>query len=190
MKDGYLLWGAILLVYAGRLIYLYYQKRKQKQTDVEIADFRWDIYLNLREQTFSINPVTLGIEFPEDTETAFGIAIEMHLGDQVRFVIVLKNNEIWAFNTRFERKNIFNAPDEKATEAVMSAFTTAQYNFARMRRKFTSVPELGFIKFHILTNKDIYSSSSLIQDLSSENFLWQELVDKVDEAIKTFDKQG
>ncbi len=68
--------------------------------------------------------------------------------------------------------------------AVTSAFATAQYNFARMRRFYTEVLEPGNIKFHILTNVDVYSSNSFIWDTQAENFIWEELWDNINQVLE------
>ncbi|RYY34021.1 MAG: hypothetical protein EOP46_14780 [Sphingobacteriaceae bacterium] len=185
MTEAYILFGGLALFHLGLLFYHYYQKRKMNKTEVEIADFRWNEYLKLRQETLSVNPLNLGIELPEVTETAFGIAKEVHYDTGVHFVIIFKTGEIWALSTENGRKDVlFNADNETVMGAVSAAFDTAQYNFARMRRNFTCVLEPGDIKFHILTNIDVYSTNSFIWNTLAESFVWEELWDSINQVIE------
>ncbi|MFA6247393.1 MAG: hypothetical protein WC615_10660 [Mucilaginibacter sp.] len=184
MKEGYFFLGALILFHLGRVAYFYYQKWQRKLAEVEIADFQWDTYLKLREEILSIKPNGIGIELTDDTETAFAVGLEIHTGVEVQLIVLLKTGEVWGLTTRNSRKNIFIPKNESFLAASTSAFTTAQYNFARMRRKYTTVPEPGYIKFHILTNNDVYSADSLIRDIISETSDWQELYAKINEALE------
>lgn len=185
MTEAYIFLGVIVLFHLGRLFYFYYQKRQIRETDVEIADFKWNEYLKLRHETLSVTSTDLGLELPEDPETAFGIATELHYGTSVYFIIIFKTGEIWMFSTESVKKEaLFKADNGTVMEAVIAAFDTAQYNFARMRRRFTGVLEPGHIKFHVLTNIDVYSTNSFIWDTQVENFIWEELWDNINQVIE------
>jgi hypothetical protein len=184
MKEGYFFLGALILFHLGRVAYFYYQKWQRKRAELEIADFRWDTYLKLREDILSTKPDGIGIELADDTETAFAIGLEIHTGVEVQIIVLLKTGEVWGLTTRNARKDIFIPKNENFSAASTSVLTTAQYNFARMQRKYTSVPEPGYIKFHILTNNNVYSAGSSIQDIISETSDWKELFDKMNEALE------
>ncbi|MBD1386265.1 hypothetical protein IDJ75_13345 [Mucilaginibacter rigui] len=184
MKEGYFFLGALILFHFGRVAYFYYQKWQRKRAELEIADYKWETYLTLREKILSTQPVDVGIELPYDTETAFAVAQEIHTGVEVQIIVLFKTGETWVLTTRNARKDIFIPKNENFLAAVASVFTTAQYNFARMRRKYISVPEPRSIKFHIITNNDIYSADSLIQNIISETSDWQELYAKMNEALE------
>jgi hypothetical protein len=183
-KEGYFFLGALILFHFGRVAYFYYQKWQRKRAELEIADYRWETYLKLREEILSTKPADIGIEFADDTETAFAVGLEMHTGVEVQIIVLFKTEQVWGLTTRNARKDIFIPKNENFSAASTSVLATAQYNFARMRRKYTSVPEPGYIKFHILTNSDVYSADSSIQDIISENSDWKELFDKMNEALE------
>jgi hypothetical protein len=61
----------------------------------------------------------------------------------------------------------------------------ARYHFARMVRKNIEVPEPGYSRFYILTNKGIYSAVSSIDDIVSGDSDWSELFYEVDNVLDT-----
>jgi hypothetical protein len=69
-----------------------------------------------------------------------------------------------------------------ATEAVAAA----QYHFARMRRNNAEGLLPGHIKFHILTNHDIYSAGDTIPEILRESSDWSELVAKCFKVVNEF----
>lgn len=184
MKEGYFFLGALILFHFGRIAYFYYQKWQRKRAELEIADYWWETYLKLREEILSIKPAGIGIELPNDTETAFAIGLETHTGVEVQIIVLFKTEEVWGLTTRNARKEIFSPKNEDFSAAIISTLATAQYNFARMKRNYASVPEPGYIKFHILTNNDVYSAGSSIKDIISETSDWQELYAKMNEALE------
>lgn len=184
MKEGYIVLGGVLLFQLGRVVYFYYQKWKLKKIETEITDNLWETYLKLREEILKIKPTDLDLKLLENTEAAFGVALETHTGREVQLIVVFNTGEIWILSTRNARKDIFIPENESFAAAVTSLLATAQYNFARMRREHTHVPEPGHTKFHIFTNYNVYSADSLIQDIISETSDWQELYSKLNEALE------
>ena len=175
MKEGYWLFGALLLFHFGRVIYAYYYKWQYKQADVEIADVNYDAYLNLREQTFAVTPADLGLVFPDDTETAFGIIMETHTGNAIESVAAFSTGEVWLYKSKNPRKYVLGEENEGLKTAALAAISAAQYHYARMRRNNKDELLPGHIKFHILTNQDVYSAGDPINVIVNYSSEWEEL---------------
>ncbi len=185
MNEEYLTYGIAALLHSIIIGYFFYQNYLMKKADVEIAESSWDKYLHMRNDALSTRPEKLGIELTSDTEKAFAIAIEEHLGTQLYFLIIFKNGQVEAFNSGKARQDIFQYPkDESIAESVAAAFECAQYNFARMKRRLKKVLEPGNAMFYIITNQDTYSSNSSFQEIFSENFVWEELLTRIDGIIE------
>ncbi|MGY4539712.1 hypothetical protein ACVW0P_004151 [Mucilaginibacter sp. UYNi724] len=180
MKEGYIVLGGVLLFQLGRVVYFYYQKWKLKKVDIEITDNLWETYLKQREYLLSVKAENLGIQLNEDNETVFGVGHETHYGTEVRLLLVFRNAKISTINTLIAREQVFETDNMNVKVAITSAMSTAQYNFARMRRKNTSVPEPGYAKFYILTGNDVYAATSSVRDIVDGNSKWEELFNKID----------
>jgi hypothetical protein len=178
MKEGYWFFGTLVLFQIGRLLYIYYQKKRFDKAFEEIADYRYDRYLELRDETFALKPEDLGIMVPNDKETAFALIMEIHAIDVLQAVAAFSDGKVWAFNTRNARKNIGDNNAMDLSSAAIEAVAAGQYHFARMRRKNAEGLLSGHIKFHILTNYDIYSVGGTIAEMLHESSEWSELVAK------------
>ena len=170
----------------GKLLYRYYQKKRSDRVKVEIADYRYDRYLELRDETFALKPEELGIAVPNDDEKAFALVMELHTFDMLQAVAAFSNGKVWAFNTRHARKNINDSNAVDLSAAAIEAVAAAQYHFARMRRTHADSLLPGHIKFHILTNYDIYSAGDTIYEMLDESSEWSELVAKSFIVINEF----
>jgi hypothetical protein len=178
MKEGYWFFGVLVFLHFGKLLYLYYQKKRSDKADEEIADYRYDRYLELRDETFALKPEDLGIVVPNDKETAFALVMEIHASDVLQTVAAFSDGKVWAFNTDNARKNINDSNAVDLSSAAIEAVAAGQYHFARMRRKDADALLPGHIKFHILTNHDIYSVGGTIAEMLHESSEWSELVAK------------
>lgn len=178
MKEGYWFFGALLFFPFGKLLYLYYQKKRFVKADKDISDYRYYRYLELRDETFALKPEDLGTVVPNDEETAFALVMEIHASDVLQAVAAFSDGKVWAFNTKNARKNIGDSNAMDLNSAVIEAVAAAQYHFARMRRKDADMLLPGHIKFHILTNQDIYSAGGTIAEILHELSEWSELVAK------------
>ncbi|MDP9078675.1 MAG: hypothetical protein M3O71_14685 [Bacteroidota bacterium] len=178
MKEGYWFLGALVLFHFGKLLYFYYQKKRSEKADEEIADYRYDRYLELRHETFALKPEDLGIVVSNDKETAFALVMEIHASDVLQAVAAFSDGKVWAFNTNNARKNIGDDNSVDLSSAAIEAVAAAQYHFARMRRKDADTLLPGHIRFHILTNHDIYSACGTIAEMLHESSEWSELVTK------------
>ncbi|WEA02479.1 hypothetical protein [Mucilaginibacter sp. SJ] len=178
MKEEYWYFGGLALFYFGRLLYLYYQKRCYRKTGEEIADYRYDRYLELREETFALKPEDLGIEVPDDKETAFALILEMHTYAVLQAVVAFSDGKVWAFNTANARKNVGDNKAVDLRSAAIEAVAAAQYHFVRMRRRDADTLLPGHIKLHIITNQDIYSVGDRINEMLHESSEWAELITK------------
>jgi len=178
MKEDYWFFGALLFFPFGKLLYLYYQKKRFVKADKDIADYRYNRYLELRNETFALKPEDLSIEVPNDKETAFALVMEIHAFDVLQAVAAFSDGKVWAFNTKNARKNIGDSNEADLNSAAIEAVAAAQYHFARMRRKDAVALIPGHIKFHILTNDDIYSAGGAIAEMLHESSEWSELVAK------------
>ncbi|MGN8069319.1 hypothetical protein [Mucilaginibacter sp. 22184] len=187
MKEGYWFFGALIFFHFGRLLYLYYQKKRSDKVDEEIADYRYERYLEMRDETFALKPEDLSIVIPNDKETAFALAMEIHASDVLQTVVAFSDGKVWAFNSKNTRKNIGDSDTVDLSSAAIEAVATAQYHFARMKRKNTNDLLPGYIKFHILTNLDTYSVGGMITEILHDSSEWSELVTK---AFKVTDELG
>jgi|GEM_PF-5087610 len=178
MKEVYWFFGALVLFHFGKLLYFYYRKKRYDKAGEEIADYRYDRYLELRDETFALKPEDLGIVLPNDEETAFALIMEIHLIDVLQAVVAFSDGKVWAFNTENARKNIEDNHAIGLSSAAIAAVAAGQYHFARMRRKNAERLLPGHIKFHILTNYDIYSVDGPIAEMVDESSEWSELVEK------------
>jgi hypothetical protein len=188
MKDEYWIYGGLALFYIGKLLYQYYQRSLHNKTISEIADSRYKRYLELRGETFLLKPRDVGITVPDD-ETAFALMLEMHLFDVLLSVVAFSDGKAWTFNTQSARKSIDDDNTESLRLAAVEAVKTAQYHFARMRRRRGDVDKLlpGHIKFHILTNQDIYSADDTIEATLNESSQWTEIIKKAFTVVDEFD---
>ena len=182
MKEEYWYFGGLALFYFGRLLYLYYQKRRYRKTGEEIADYRYERYLELRDETFALKPEDLGIEVPNEKETAFALVLEMHTYTVLQAIVAFSDGKVWAFNTASARKNIGDGEAVDLRSAAIEAVTVAQYHFARMRRRDAGALLPGHIKLHIITNQDIYSVDNTIAEMLRESSEWAELLAKAFEV--------
>jgi hypothetical protein len=178
MNEGYWLLGSLILFHFGRLLYLYYQKSRYDKAGEEIADHHYDRYLNLRAEIFALKPEDLSIVVSNDKETAFALVLEIHASTVLQAIIAFSDGKVWAFNTDNARKNIGDSDAMDLSSAAIEAVTAAQYHFARMKRQNTDTLLPGYIKFHILTNQDIYSAGDTIPVILHESSEWTELVVK------------
>ncbi len=178
MKEGYWFFGALVLFQIGKLSYRYYQKKRSDRAEEEIADFHYDRYLELRDETFVLKPEDLGIEVPNDKETAFALIMEIHAVSVLQAVAAFADGTVWAFNTKNARKTIGDNNALDLSAAAIEAVAAGQYHFARMRRGDADTLLPGHIKFHILTNHDIYSVGGPFTEMLHESSEWSELVEK------------
>ncbi|UOE51839.1 hypothetical protein MTO98_12195 [Mucilaginibacter sp. SMC90] len=179
MKEEYWVFGGALLFHFGRLLYKYYQKKRYEKVSDEIADYRYDTYLELRDETFALKPEDIGIVLSSDNETAFALILEMHVAEALQAIVAFSDGKVWAFNTYNARKNIVDNDAEDLRFAAIEAVAAAQYHFARMRRMDAGTLLPGHIKIHILTNQDTYSAGGTITAMCNESSEWAELVAKV-----------
>ncbi|RFZ82284.1 hypothetical protein DYU05_16860 [Mucilaginibacter terrenus] len=184
MKEEYWPIGAILLFHFGRIINNYYLKWKYRQVDKEIADINYDTYLDLREQTFALTPTDLGVMFPTNTETAFGIIMEMHTGTAIQSIVAFSTGEVWLYNSINPRKHVSDKENSSLTTTALAAITAAQYHYARMRRNNKGELLPGHIKFHILTNHDVYSADDPIDAFLDNSSQWEELFNNASAIIE------
>lgn len=178
MKEGYWLFGGVLFFHFGKLLYLYYQKKRSDKVGEEIADYRYERYLELRDETFALKPEDLGIVVPNDKETAFALVMEMHAFDELQAVAAFSDGKVWVFNSKSARKDIGDSNAADLSSAAIDVVAAAQYHFARMRRKDAGALLPGHIKIHILTNHDIYSAGDMFDKMLHESSEWSELVEK------------
>ena len=179
MEEGYWFFGVLIFFHFGRLLYLYYQKKRSDKVTEEIADFRYERYLELRDETFALKPEDLGIVIPNYKETAFALVMEIHASDVLEAVVAFSDGKVWVFNTNNARKNISDSDTVDLSSAAIEAVAAAQYHFARMKRRDAHALLPGHVKFHILTNHDIYSVGGTIPEMLDESSEWSELVTKV-----------
>jgi len=164
------------------------EKKRYDKAGEEIADYRYDRYLELRDETFALKPEDLGIVLPNDKETAFALIMEIHLIDVLQAVVAFSDGKVWAFNTENARKNIEDNNAIDLSSAAIEAVAAGQYHFARMRRKNAERLLPGHIKFHILTNHDIYSVDGTLNEMLQESSEWSELVAKSFTVVDELDK--
>jgi hypothetical protein len=93
-----------LIIPLGRLLYLFYQKKLIGKANEEIADFRYDRYLELRKETFSLRFGDIRKVLPNDEETAFALVMEIHAIDVLQAVAAFSDGKVWAFNSNNARK--------------------------------------------------------------------------------------
>jgi len=179
MKEEYWLFGGLALIYFGKLLYRFYQKKRYEKVGDEIADLRYERYLELRDETFALKPEDLGIVLSSDNETAFALILEMHAAEALQAIVAFSDGKVWAFNTYNARKNIVDSDAVDLRFAAIEAVAAAQYHFVRMRRMDFETLLPGHIKIHILTNQDTYSTGGKITAMRHESSEWAELVAKV-----------
>jgi hypothetical protein len=175
MKESYWLIGGVVLFHFGRLLYLYYQKHQYDKADEEIADIRFDSYLKLREETLALKPEDLNIDVPAGEEAAFAVILEIHTVSTIQAIAAFANGHVWAFNSQNARKYTRDDNGDKLKARATEAIRVGQYHFARMRRKNAEKLLPGYVKFHILTNLDVYSVDGPIDDMLPEYSQWEEL---------------
>ena len=193
MKESYWFFGSLVLVHIVILLYRFYQKKRSDKVGAEIADYRYDRYLEFRTETFALRPEDLGIMISDDKETAFALIMEIHTYTVLQAVAAFSDGRVWAFNTRNARKNVNNSNNEvNLSSAAREAVAAAQYHFARMMRNNADGLLPGHIKFHILTNYDIYSAGGTIAEILHESSEWSELAarsfkvaDELNSAVKS-----
>jgi hypothetical protein len=178
MKGGYWFFLAPVFFHFGKLLYFFYQKKRSDKGNEEIAEYRYDRYLELRDETFALKPEDLGIVVSNDKETAFALVMEIHASDVLQAVAAFSDGKVWAFNSNNARKNIEDSNLVDLSSAASKAVAAGQYHFARMKRKDADTLFPGHIKFHILTNHDIYSAGGTIATILHESSEWSELVEK------------
>jgi len=185
MANGYYIFGALALFHISKILYFSYQKSQVVKAEIEISDKLWETYLEKREILLAAKAEELDIDLTGDDEVAFGAGYETHYGTEVRLFIIFCNAKIRTLNSGSARDNIFNYDQPKVKAATDSLMAMTRYHFARMARKNITVPEPGYSRFYILTNKSIYSAVSSIDDVVSGDSDWSELFYEVDTVLDT-----
>lgn len=183
MEEGYYIVGSVVLFHIGRIAYRYYQRKQVLRAEMEISDNLWNSYLKKREILLATGAEKLGIQLTGDDETPFGVGHETHYGTQVRLLFIYSNAKIRTLNSDIARDDTLEYDEPELKAKTDSLMAMAGYYFARLARRNTTVPEPGYSRFYILTDKGIYSELSSINDIINRNSDCSELFFKVDSVL-------
>lgn len=168
MQNLYILFGATIVSF---LYYFFVQRRSNNPPSK-----KENPYLGLRRQAIEIKPEQIQLNLPPIEETAFGVVVDLGMGSGSATIVAFASGDASMYTSRgggiigggVSRKNI--------SASAIHLISVAQKYFPKLPKSYDlDIPPEAFVKFYILTNKNIYSFQERESDFTNPQSIWAEL---------------
>ena len=156
---------------------------EQDTLKAEVHQTEENAYEGLREMAFSATPEQLGLLLSDDKTVVYGIIMDWGMSGATVTIVSYQTGDASMYLS--SGGGVIGGGKHQNVNIAAKQFVSFGQSYLNLSSKTETkpLPEIGFVKFYLLTNKGIYVGQETMKNFENNSSTWLGLFEKGNKVI-------